>query len=372
MESSILIATYLAKDTLQRWLEQPASVLARILITVIMASLTMVLLVVLQLQISALEKQRKAFGLNRLVLTEFIEPGRVHDPSLDHQFKDIAHWGELLTLKQYPVKANISGQQITVISYNADAPSTLTQHSQFSQFLLMTTALPVNILVDVTVENREVKAITVPVEERFSSIADHGILFIPDAVFPKLGSRGFTLWNLLETPLIDEVTAALRARLALDRNHRVKLRSSANLRDQIDALQTKQRSWRFIMAGFMGAALALIYGVLATLEYRQNAYVSALMRSFGVSSSLLSLRTFLENSTIAIGAASGSLFLLSTFHQQIFTRFGMGADLTKSELQDIYFGPEAFWLLLFVLVGVLLSCIPVAIALKKPVGQILE
>ena len=73
-----------------------------------------------------------------------------------------------------------------------------------------------------------------------------------------------------------------RAVAAPPRNPRPWLFAVAlNLIREWEKLKERQAQWRNILAGVLGLTLSLVYGAIAILEFRQNLYVSALLRSFG-------------------------------------------------------------------------------------------
>jgi len=123
----------------------------------------------------------------------------------------------------------------------------------------------------------------------------------------------------------------------------------------------------------LGAALALIYGTLSLLEFQQSRYISALLNSLGASRLLLFLRTIGENLLIVNLTAVILIFILQYNHSLTYTilQFKFPTP-TATELTQLYWGIETRWLLLFVNLGVLLSCIPVLLAMRKQVGRVLN
>ena len=126
------------------------------------------------------------------------------------------------------------------------------------------------------------------------------------------------------------------------------------------------------MAGLLGLAVALVFGAIAVLEFRQNAYVSALLRSFGAPGKSLYIRQWLENAVLANLAAISALLLLACFHKELFGALGFPGDLLNLNNVNPYYSWEIALVLLWVNVGAFLSSLSVAIGLKKPVGEILS
>src|SRR5688572_30702787 len=74
MRSSILIASYLWKDTWKRWFEQPSSPLARLFVTGLLALVATVILVAFHLLERSIRERLERFGLNTIVVRETIPP----------------------------------------------------------------------------------------------------------------------------------------------------------------------------------------------------------------------------------------------------------------------------------------------------------
>lgn len=141
---------------------------------------------------------------------------------------------------------------------------------------------------------------------------------------------------------------------------------------ELESLQSRQAQWRSAMAGLLGLALALVFGAIAVLEFRQNAYVSALLRSFGAPGKALYLRQWIENGVLANLAAFSAILLLACFHRELFSTLGFPRDLLDFKHGNPYLSWEIALILLWVNVGAFLSSLSVAIGLRKPVGEILS
>ena len=141
---------------------------------------------------------------------------------------------------------------------------------------------------------------------------------------------------------------------------------------ELESLQARQAQWRSAMAGLLGLAVALVFGAIAVLEFRQNAYVSALLRSFGAPGKALYIRQWLENAALANLAGISAILLLASFHKELFGALGFPHDLLNLKNANPYFSSEMALVLLWLNIGAFLSSLSVAIGLKKPVGEILS
>jgi predicted lysophospholipase L1 biosynthesis ABC-type transport system permease subunit len=118
--------------------------------------------------------------------------------------------------------------------------------------------------------------------------------------------------------------------------------------------------------------VALVFGSIAILEYRQNRFIVALLRSFGAPAPLLLLRYAAE----ALLLVAVALLLVRQgivlAHPALFALAGFEPGLLDRAVLDPYawpaVWPQARWLLL----GAALGVLPVAFALRQPVGKILQ
>src|SRR5262245_7067425 len=81
MRSSILIASYLWKDTWSRWLDQPARACGRLFVGTLLVIVATIMLVAVSLLELSVRNRLESFGLNTLVVRENvsgIDPELVH------------------------------------------------------------------------------------------------------------------------------------------------------------------------------------------------------------------------------------------------------------------------------------------------------
>jgi hypothetical protein len=138
---------------------------------------------------------------------------------------------------------------------------------------------------------------------------------------------------------------------------------------ELETLQARQGQWRAGLAAMLGLALALVYGAIAVLEFRQNLFITALLRSLGTPGSFLFFRQWAENAVLANGAAALAIVVLATFHQSVFGLLGF----SKAVLAITpYWSAEILAIFVWVNIGAFLSSLPVAFGLRRQVGQILN
>src|SRR4051812_43665009 len=79
MKSSTLIVSYLWKDTLSRWLEQPSTALARVFVGALLVSVATFILVAFLMLERTVRERLENFGVNTLIVKEMV---MVNDPEL--------------------------------------------------------------------------------------------------------------------------------------------------------------------------------------------------------------------------------------------------------------------------------------------------
>ncbi len=156
MISWILTVSYLSKDTWKRWLEQPGSVLARSVVTIIMVALSILLLVSYRLQLEKLREQVEAFGLDNLVVVETLTQQDLESGIPTERFRSLNRWGELFTARRLLATARGGkGESAAVIAYaDADIPGLLPYLRYGREVFVLSSKMPQGLVVDYDVEHR--------------------------------------------------------------------------------------------------------------------------------------------------------------------------------------------------------------------------
>ena len=375
MTSWILTASYLWKDTWKRWFEQPGSVLARSVVTIIMVSLSILLLVGFRMQIEKIRAQVQAFGLDNLLIVETITQQDVTEGVSADRFRSIRKWGDLFTARVMLASATGSnGRRASVVAYDDTDLTGLLPYLRYGhEVFVLTTAMPAGLVVDYDIQHKNVSAVALKPEDRVAQILQGDTLFVPLDYVADLERFGYSMIYYLQrdqsAPEIPSLSEAVRQVVRADGNGKVDIKSAEMLKQKLNQLEEQQGTMRFWLATILGGALALVYGVLSILEFRQSMYVSALLRSFGVSPFLLGLRTIVENAIIVNLVTVGVIWLLAWKHETIFKALKVSS---SSSVAELYWGRETLWIIAAANIGILISCIPVFWALRKPVGAILE
>ena len=202
------------------------------------------------------------------------------------------------------------------------------------------------------------------------------LLLVPQGWAPELERIGYVEVNLFHraenAPRTQSIMEMISLLFSLDRRNPPQMDSPLPMLNELATLQARQNQWRAGLAAMLGLALALVYGAIAVLEFRQNLFVTALLRSMGAPPTLLFFRQWAENAILANAAAALAILLLSVFHQPLFGMLGFAKSVLAPSAASPYWSAEILAIFAWVNIGALLSAAPVAIGLRKKVGEILN
>jgi hypothetical protein len=381
MRSSILIASYLWRDTWSRWLEQPSSLLARLFVGSMLVIVATVILVAFNLLERSLRIRLERFGLNTLVVRENvsgIDPELLHNSDRPDRLAPLSEAGKKLRLRQLHVRAQTELQADSpVLSYPAEAlPQLADWLGAESPLIYVSDRFPENILLRVNLGKNSGLALVRRLGDFLRPLGLDHFLLVPQGWAPDAERIGF-----METTVFHRQSWALPMRryveavsllYSVDRRSPPQLQSALPMISELERLQERQKQWRVLMAATLGLAIALVYGAIAVLEFRQHLFISALLRSLGAPARFLYLRQWLENALLANLAAVLAIALVAGMHSQIFGALGFPSAVLSLREANPYWSTEIGLILLCVNVGAFLSSLPVAAGLRRPVGAVLN
>jgi hypothetical protein len=381
MRSSILIVSYLWKDTWSRWLEQPSSVLARLFVGALLVVVATVILVAFNLLERSIRLRLENFGLNTLVIRENIsglDPELLHSSDRPDRLAPLQAAGDKMRLRQLFVRAQTELQtEVPVMSYPPDALPKLAEWlGTETPLVYFNERLPENILLRVSLGRQSGFALVRHMGDFLRPLAVDDLLLVPQGWASDMERIGF-----VETTVFQRQSSAMPMALyveavnvlySVDRRSSPQLQSALPLLQELERLQGRQQQWRMLLAATLGMAVALVFGSIAVLEFRQNLFISALLRSLGAPAGFLYFRQWLENAFLANLAAVGAVALVAALHAEIFGALGVPSSLLGLRDANPYWSIEIALTLICVNVGAFLSSLPVAVGLRRPVGAILN
>ncbi|MBM3830306.1 MAG: hypothetical protein FJ406_07210 [Verrucomicrobia bacterium] len=380
MKPLILIVSYLWKDTCARWFEQPGSLLARCSVTALLVAVSTVILVSLHMLERSLRERLERFGLNTLLVREMVTS---YDPELlptgerVDRLAPLAGSGTTLRLRQLLPRAQSEWQtDLGILSYSSRAPGPLVELlANESPLICLSTSWPEQAQVRVSVNQQVGVAVVRRPSEALRPLVNEHLLLVPQGWLPEEERKGYVdTYVFLRDPEalpMAQIVEAVQTLYAKERRT-PQIQSALSLIQAWEVLKERQRQWRGWLAIVLGFALALVFGSIAVLEFRQNLFVTALLRSFGVPALWLWARQWIENGLLANLAAIIAIGSVWGLHATLFGALGFPRTVIWPTGANPYFGVEVAMVLIWVNIGALLSSLPVAAGLRLPVGKTLN
>lgn len=383
MRSLILIPSYLWKNTLKRWLENPVSPLSKVLVPLLLgllATLVLVFFAEVEAQLSKQLKEGNSFDVH---ISE-------QAASFDNTLRaEISYEEEELWLSKYGSKdfyylrqsfTNVewkkARESLPVIIYNNGFPELQKYREDTkSPTIWLLTKYPDSVLSKETVKlgGKSITAIPIAMPQKIAELVQaDNILAAPIEMAGLFLRDGFTIHIHARFQNLDEVRTFVNETRAYHRAEKRNVRtySSLYILEGLAKINEVQNYIRLGIVGSCGIILAIILGTIAWLEYRQEAYLLALLRSFGTPRLLLITHAFLENIilvTLGIYIAFISWKPIYNLLQSKVT------DMNLSPAENLALGTTDMSIILVAgLFGVLVAMIPIAIGLRKPAGLILQ
>ncbi len=381
MKSSTLIASYLWKDTWKRWLEQPSSPLARLFVTGLLVLVATAILVVFHLLERSLRERLERFGLNTVLVRESVTPESkemVTSGEGADRLAPLNQSGKKLRLRQLFVRGQTEWQNnLLVFTYPSQGMALLVDYlTAEAPSIIFSDTLPENALVKVTMNRQSLIAQVRRPEGWIRPLVTEDMLLVPQGLLvdeERLGFIDTTVFQRNPEALpVARIVSAVSTLYATERRNPPQVQSALALIRDWETLKERQAQWRTILAGILGLTLSLVYGAIAILEFRQNLYVSALLRSFGAPPRYLYFRHLFENAILANLAGCAAIAALALLHTSLFGQLGFTKTVTDLRAGNPYFSPEMVVILSWVNIGAFLSSLPVAFGLRQPVGAILN
>jgi hypothetical protein len=328
-----------------------------------------------------LRERLERFGLNTVLVRESITPDSrelINFGEGPDRLAPLNASGRKLRLRQLFVRGQTEWQNnLLVFTYPPDGIRFLTEYlTEETPMIIFSDSLPEDALAKVNVNRQTLIAQIRRPEGWIRPLVAEDMLLVPQGSVPdeeRLGYIDTTVFQRNQDGVsVSNVVSAVNALYAAERRTPPQVQSALALVREWEKLKDKQVQWRNILAGVLGLTLSLVYGSIAILEFRQNLYVSALLRSFGAPPRYLYFRHLIENAILANVAAIAAITALALLHSTIFATLGASKTVVDLRTANPYLSPEMLVILSWVNIGAFLSSLPVAFGLRQPVGSILS
>lgn len=382
MKAWILISFYLLKDIWRRWFETPGGVFSRLLVALILALLLLVIDAAFTLTAASVKEKISQLGVRTIVLMRAVgvNEARTENSYLVDLLRPIENDGTVLRLMQAGRRGvDELGKRRMLYVYDSQMLGPLMSvlpSRPKSEVLVISEDFPPGMAMHVVINDEtEVDACVIrPPTWLLKFGANEASIFLPESEFSDLLDDGF--YELIvfmgdDDANLTKIESDVRTILALEDMTGVQITSPAGLLKELDELENTQRNWRGGFGLFGGLAVALVFGSISILEYRQNRFILALLKSFGVPSLLLVARYLVESVCLVTLAAFLARAAAIQLHPVIFKMIGVEPNLVDLTVIDPYawsavwsqFGGLGF--------GALLSVVPIVFAMRTAVGKIL-
>jgi hypothetical protein len=367
----IFIHFYLWQNRLRRWWEQPLSLLSKWVVAGLLGLLGAFVILGLKdlgAQLDARLQDREALAV---IISETV-PGEVAAGELAAEEAGDGPWrtvgGEVVTFLQAAAFAELDdGRRVPVV-----AVENLEQHGMVDDFYLLTGRTRADEILEFQIERYRSEArCRKPSEDARFLLNNREALVGGVARLSGLLAGGFTRTMVLHARSVEDIQQAHDIADALFRVEGKRIVVRSNLRilreiGKVRAIQAQSLIWVTLGSSVV---LGLVFGSLAWMEFREERFLLALIRTFGAGRWSLLAHALMENCLLAV---SGVLLGFGLLHFAA-ARMNLAAlNMTWLKSSASLYGGEGRLLLLGAAAGGVLACVPVAIGLRRPLGLVLR
>ncbi len=381
MRSLTLIFAYLSKDIWNRWLETPGAVVARVLVAVSLCLLFLFMNAGFSLTERAVEKKIQSFGINTVILRAVSQPKGKAKPAMDELLAPLGERGLYFPFSMLFLNAELSsGKKARIIIYEDHTLAALDRLFEDFEKLKGPVFLAAHGYPEAMIERVRIKehvfdaeVVAPPGILRFVSL-NKAVLFIPRSM-----GKGLSDYTVQESVLflsddssgLAQIISAIEALLESEGFEQYELTSPLQWLGELGNIRETRLQAQALGGGFVGLLIVLIFGSIAVFEYRQNVFATALFKSFGLHSFHLIFRYLADGLVLLIASFFLALELAEIFHGFVFRFAGFDNEFLNLKFFNPYLASNNLILLLVLVLGVVVSILPVCLALRKPVGRVL-
>ena len=369
----ISIVFYLWRNSLKRWQEQPLSVLSKLVISCLIGTLGAVMILASSYLGTELERRLSDDESRTVVINEVVSQRQASTAPAGSGTEE-AYWRELsdhsLAIYELAANAQLQGSQAQDIRVIAmDDPEA---RGYPDSLVLLSTVRPPGVLYDLTIQDFRTQAVSaLPDPDLTKALRGRETILGSRERLALLMSRGYGKRIILRAKDLArmEKASSVAALLSQVERRQVTAISGLAILKQIDEVRRIQVFVLWAVMIGSSLVLGLVCGALAWMEFREERYLLALIRSFGVGRPTLLFHTLQENALVAVSgvlASFGLIHLAARYIPQGPTNLVWLTHL------DPLWQMEGLALIAGAVSGSLLACVPVAIGLRKPLGLILK
>ena len=383
MLSWILIPGYLLRNTLHRWIENLASPATKVMVPLLLSVLALLILGALRAAEAGLREQleRDDLRMIRLVENRYGDFAKNPTGTIAGERSLWAPYCERYESFQtlpFSVETRWSPRTPVVVYDQAlsfiDLPEPEVTGPR--EILLYADKASDNGLETVLFQKMKLtvgtRSLPNPVKEFFDGRA---FLLVPIEMIESEMDRGYTHIQLLIPPTAEEsISLETKVRsFSLLEKRSIRTSSSTALLKRLRSLLDGQKAARLILGLTITLILSLILASLSLLEFRQEAYLMALLRSFGVGVGMLLAHIFLETCFLTILGVVLGVLLVERFVPMGMEALSGSVPGLRADFSQVSMVESDLQLLAIAsVVGVCLAVLPVFVGLRKRPGLILS
>jgi ABC-type antimicrobial peptide transport system permease subunit len=382
MKSWTSIPFYLWKNTCRRWLEYPVSPFSKILIPTLLGFLAIGVLTLFAEIERELRDQLAKNSIYSVYVSEFVTKNNaptVLQKTYEEELIWASHYGNdaIKEVRQPLLSVVINrNKNIALLAYT----SSLSEFQEMenpelppSVWLLSDDPIYKGQTVDISLGTKRTRAGVKPVPKWVrTGLSMDTAAIIPVEMITTQLNEGFINHTVANFKNVAEVESFVKNVTAYYRaeNRQVKIISALDILKNLEQISKIQAIVRTLIVIGCGVILALTLGSIAWLEYRQDSYLLALLKSFGTPSIILLFHMFFENLVLVLmGIGLVSLSWAPLYKMAGTQLHSIG--LTTTTMPPISIVDIGI-IVLSGFVGVVFAMIPVAFGLRKPAGLILQ
>jgi len=361
------LSAYLARETWERWRGRVSVPLARVAAAASLSTAAILVLASFALAAAALQQRIAQFGLDALVVRTPLR--RVSDPA--PAYPDLADLGRMLTLKlpYAAVELDTGGRAALALAGDDTLRELAALGVNANRIpVLLSASLPPELPVQSSLGPWSVETTTASLPAALRPLGLDEILIARPGDFPMQSTLPGVAATLLvrapAAPPLEAVTAALATVTQANpvaAHATPVVQTALPLLRELTALRQAWLRYAALLAAVLAAMIAVVFGASAILEYETTEFTTALLRSFGVGRLTLWLQRYAEAAVLA--NAGGVCGLAAA---------AIAARWALPQLAPHVLAAPVWLPVLGALnVGAIAAALPVATALRRPVGMVL-
>jgi len=384
MKSWTSIPFYLWKNTSRRWFEHPVSPVSKMLIPALLAALAALVLTFFGEIERELQEQLARKSAFVAIASEYVAKENAAT-LLASSFEEEIMWGSRQGSGQVrqvmqPLSSATYGERgsAPILAYSPAVsdlvPQTPDANAPPTVWFLASDAREANVdLRNFEIAGRRVSPIPAPIPSWVSrEMAMGSAVCMPDEMVLPLLLQGYIRHTVAQLESLESLRTFVRD---FDAYHaaeerQVKIVSSLEILAEIERISGIQAVVRSIIVAACGLILSLTLGSLTWLEYRQDIYLLALLRSFGTPRAVLAVHLFFENLVLVLAGLAIVWACWKPVYQKLHPQMAeIGFTTERMPVLDT---SDAWMILTAAILGVVIALIPVMIGMRKPSGLVLQ